>query len=274
MSATTITRFIQAGEHRLNVTLRNDYADVPPETLQGVVSDTIKGWLYVASLIQAGDYTHEIKTTAPTIEDKYNLTDAARSEAIVTVWDAENGGRKLGLTLHSNSVLQVALRNYGAFEAAVSAIAAPAPETTPEVAPTHTHTPAAAPVHTNGNGNGGSAKSANGLPVFSNAKSATETCAPGQQCVLTVSKIRLCQQDATVYYGLHGRYGANVSQHPDVRVYTDNDIARNNGVLASLEALGLAVGGALEANWQLIGQVYLDKKQRKTITPLKLERAS
>lgn len=258
---------------RINVTARLD--TVNREAMKELVESTVKAWLYAADLITRGERTTVIEASPETkMAARYKDIVLQLTEPRVTVWgDMPNGA---GFTLHSHSYIQDVLDVYYARLDALAGFATPQEPPKPQtpvssqgaVASDANLPPSDAkstqPNETSANGDG---------VVKVNGKKAAAALANGTLFEVPIYQVRLRSQDDNKYFEFYTKYGSNLGQYPEMKVYTDNEVAKTNGLLGKLEALGLTPGKDKMGEWTVKG-VVREKDGKKNLYPVSIREAA
>lgn len=255
--------------HRINVTARLDTEN--RQHMAVLVEKTIKLWLYVAKKIAAGERSAEYNVTPEDAIEKNHFTPLAEERC--TVWgDTANGA---GFTVHSSYTAQDALDVFWARHDALMAFKSmtepPTQQNTPQTQSQGQSTPNAPSTPLNAN-SGHSSSDANGVTKVSGKKAAA-ALVNGSLFELPIYQIKLRSKDDSQYYEVYTKYGSNLGQYPELSIYTDNEIAKQNGVLDFLAAFGLTPGKDKMGEWVLRG-VVKDKGDKKNLYAVSIREAA
>ncbi len=264
--------FANIDGYRINVTARLD--PECREAMKELVEKTVKMWLYVAKLIARGERQCAVEYSAETSMAARHKTLAAQiAEPRVTVWGDVSGGA--GFTVHSHSYGQDALDVY---YARLDALATFAIVQEPPKAPPATKTPANNENAANSPSDAKSAQTAtpppsvDGVTKVSGKKTAA-TLPNGALFELPIYQVKLRSKDDSQYYEVYTKYGSNLGQFPELLIYTDNEIAKTNGVLDFLGGFGLTPGKDKLGEWVLRG-VVKDKGDKKNLYAVSIRSAA
>jgi hypothetical protein len=264
------------GGYRVNVTTR---LDAEHRTgMKELTEKTVKLWLAIAKKIAAGerkfDYAFSPESAMAKDKPEFAKINIPIAEPRVTVWGDVPGGS--GFTVHSHSVAQDALdvywSRYDALQGLVSPQETPKPQN-----PLSTQ----ASQQPNADLGASGAKlaqstnpspSADGVTKVS-GKKAARTLSNGSLFELPIYQVKLRSKDDSQYYEFYTKYGSKLGEYPEIEVYTDNEIAKTNGLLDFLGEFGLTPGKDKMGEWVLRG-VVKDKGDKKNLYAVSLRSAA
>lgn len=250
--------FVNVEQYRINVTARLD--NNHRQHMRVLTEKTVKLWLAVARKITAGerqfDYPHSPETSLAKDEPTANGIEIPLAEARCTVWGDLPGGN--GFTVHSHTIPQDALDIYWARFDALQGFKSAEPPPQVQIPPAATETPKNPP-------------SASNTPIVGDdgvvkvgGKKQAATLSGGTLFELPIYQIKLRSQDDSQYYEFYTKYGGNLGKFPEMRVYTDNEVAKTNGVLDFLGGYELSPGKDKMGEWVVRG-VVKDKGDKKDL---------
>lgn len=261
--------FVNVGAYRVNVTARLDTAN--REHMTAIVEKTVKLWLFVAKAITANqrkaEWPEGVALTPEDIVKPNHFTPIA--EPRCTVWGDIAGS---GFTVHSYSNAQDALdifysRMDGLKIFAIAPEAPKAPAT-----PQGSQTPENAPRPANSPSDAISSPSVDGVTKISGKKTAA-TLPNGSLFELPIYQIKLQSKNDVRYYEVFTKYGSKLGDWPELTIYSDNEIAKTNGVLDFLGGFDLTPGKDKMGEWVLRG-VVKDKGDKKNLYAVSIRSAA
>lgn len=239
-----------------------------PEVMAELTYRTIAMWLHITKYLKQGVHKLEGGSVEQRYADEINKrvdTDSPLFEPFefketfgdsrVTVWDTYRGAEHPCFHLNSDDNPQVAIDVWVAqgngIKKAIEKFAPKDDETAPEQmqpatpknAPQQSSAPNAPTAPQNaGNANVGS---------FYTKNEAIEKLAVGTVFNMRICQIKLRSKDDQHYYELYAKYGQNVGKYPEISLYTDNEVALKNGLIADLDKFGLKPGESKLGEWIL-----------------------
>lgn len=271
--------------YNLSVTTRDGGDD--PKILEELTLRTMGAWLKVVSQLELGAY---VAPFTGSVEDRYcaeidskHDTDAPNQEVFklvekwgdprVTVWNTYRSEKKLMINgipslirfhLNSDDDTQVAIDTWVAQNNAIARLKTQLAKTAPQSNVAPSNSSATLP---QGNMSPATPKSQNppqngNLPIYTK-KEAIAKLNAGDSFRMRVTQLKKRSQDGKDYYEIFEPMGSKPGEYSSVTVYTDNEPALNNGLIAALDSLGIKLGQALTGNW--LFSCTVGKPKTKTV---------
>lgn len=253
-------------DYELNISARKLDSN-PSDVYAELIIRTVKLWLYIAKAIHNNitALPEEIayRSVEQSIEEDSATDEGSVSfdgfdENRVTVFDWNH---KLEMTLHSNSLPQSVLDLYWAMHEAKSILDGlyPSASQSSHNSQNSSATPPDKPATPKAQNGAANAPSG----VIYTKKEAIAQLQPGDNFKWLVVQIKKRSEDGKDYYEFYEPYGGKPGDFAAKKVFTDNEIAVNNGLIAYLDSFGIQMGQALTGKW--ITNCTVGKPKTKTI---------
>jgi hypothetical protein len=269
MSHEIAVRDVKLGDYILSVTSRTNGEE--RLVLEELTYRTLMTWYnIVTNRLEKENYVFVGGSVEQVYADEINKqvdTDAPKADTFefqetfgdsrVTIWDTYRGAKHPCFHLNSDDIPQVAIdvwrANQIGTERAVAKLEAAMPkkpaqpaqdaqqaaqqqfDNLPSMQPA---TPKSKPDATSDN-------------KFFTKNEAIEKLAVGTVFSMKICQIKLRSKDDQKYYELYAKYGQNVGKYPEISLYTDNEVALKNGLIADLDQFGLKPGESKLGEWVL-----------------------
>lgn len=256
---TLATSMVMIGRFKLCITTRS--AGDSLQTMEELTFRTIGAWLHLVDKLEKAQYelseaeqgsvesryTDFMRQTDP----EFNLAEAW-GDARVTIWNKEQTPDEIKFNLNSDDSFQTAMNVYVAHNNAIQRMAKRFGQSE-KAQPAPSNEKPATPKGNSSNGQSASR--------FLTRKQMLEQLHEGDTAPMKIAKIMLRSQDDTRYYELYPMLGnGSVGKYAELRVYTDNEVALNNGVLQVLNDIGLKTGKGMESTWIVECKLAKNKK--------------
>lgn len=262
------------GKFTLSITTRS--CGDSPQVMEDLTYKTIKAWLWIANLLEHGEYTLPVDDKTGelmgSVEDRYTVATWETNEEFkladawgdsrVTVWDTFKSQSRIGFHLNSDDIPQIAVDTWLANHKAIERVLADTPQTA--VKP-HVDAPNSSATPSQGSNAPATPKSQNSAPAgtFYSKKDAIAKLNASDSFKMKIVQIKKRSTDGKDFYEFYEPYGGKPGDFSAVSVFTDNEIAINNGLIAYLDTLGIKLGQALTGNWIL--NCSVGKPKTKTV---------
>ena len=294
MSHPVSVRDLPMGNYILSVTTRHNGESAA--IMEELTCRTVKAWymivtrflekeVYTLPLADDGQlrgsvesaYAYEINTNPDTDRPDQPLFEFAETfgDARVTVWDTFKSNPRISFHLNSDDIPQHAvdtwLANQRGSARAIEELKIDSAVQTETAQPAPANQ---APATPKGNARQQSsnnwppaqqaATSANGVAPLMTKRDAIAKLQPGNPFRMKVVQIERHSKDGNDYYDFFEPMSSGkAGQYSSKKIYADNEIALNNGLIAYIETLGVQLGQALTGNW--IVNCTLGKPKTQTI---------
>lgn len=258
----------------LSVSTRDAGHETPedPQLTEDLTYRTIATWLSIVEYLEKGTYKYTKGSVEQVYADYINEqaakdTDAPKSEPFefkevfgksrVEVWATfrgeknpfhlcsdDNPQRAINVWLAHNKGIKRAKAKFAPEQSEQSADAPATPKNAPQPGNamfTHepqSNTPTAPQNAANANVGG-----------FYTKKDAIAKLQPSDKFKMKIVQIEKHSKDGKDFYEFFEPYGGKAGQYSAASVFTDNEVALNNGLIAYLDTLGVKLGQALTGEW-------------------------